>query len=369
MRRTAVKTLDSFKSYQRDKNKKVEREDGTRTRREASGIQQDVESRISHRNGDVAAVLRELIATGEANADAISICLEAAYQNAQKVEHHQDHVWDSSQSLAVPILEHVWSDPGRWMALVNQEVATVDHLCYFAVREGRQELIEQCLGIDVDTSLVPSDLLPDAPRRWRGILFRALLQAHLEHDSKGSADTALICYFDILRRKSRARAEADALGQRSDESSSNFGITTMSIRPASVLLQTQIWRYPNTSLSLYDRFTAFYASVKEWDFTPDPSNFRLAVLKINRPRQPDERLMMKSLRELFPDNEEADSVYRKLPKQQRPLVYRYLHRALEVVRLKSNRKDEIWLEEVLKTFPAWQPKHGPQRSPNRRHPT
>jgi hypothetical protein len=238
--------------------------------------------------------------------DFLHVCLDAA----RDIYHPRDlaEYRAMAPSIARPILHRLGQDR-LWASFVYDRLASLEHLCYFALLEGMEaDIVQWCL-MSVPATHLPSGWYGAEHDRWRGSLLRALLRAHVALGA-GSADAAIRCLFHVLELKDgmkRQQVGADFVRPDGDRDCS-LGGWMISLKPATLELHAALTqgRCPQTSALSFQNFAAWHRG-----FTHRTNNQRLAgaaslqldvaTLQMYHPTDPNEHEFVSLLRKILGD--------------------------------------------------------------------
>ena len=264
-----------------------------------------IQSRLHSGPGIPALLLRDLTSEGEATLDAFYLCLMAADKHLKQMPRKMRRAEIDNTPIVVVLLEYIWGRPDLWIPLVLRDHETKFVICYLAIAERLEDYIVQWLEID-DSPSYAEHLSADGVHTWRGPLLRGLVAAHLFLDSDRSADAALRCFFHALENKLKAKS---AFSRSAEHHPHPYPspLVYMSTWPATIKLSAALgsgW-YPNTYVSLYDRFVEFKRTVAI-------EKYAVAKLRLWHPRSPNADEALQFILDIYTNRPIAE-VARSLP--------------------------------------------------------
>ena len=156
------------------------------------------------------------------------------------------------EPIAAAFLQYIWAHDTLWRKLACYAHDDMLTLCHYANAEGLDDYILDWLYIED----LPGRESIAEQHGWRSYLLRRLVQARLDNDENGSANSALEVFFEVYDQKKRARADYARL-LRLRKNVQKLPISSISIFPAVIALRSALavaTISQNTEAKLYDRF-------------------------------------------------------------------------------------------------------------------
>ena len=246
-----------------------------------SPIAQEIRRRLKSNKEHPAAILRSLATREDVTPDALVLLLAELQTRLKKLSRRDRLKAILDQPIAKHALAIIWKADDLWRIIARDAHDAVFTLCCYAIAEDAEEYIIEWLQTEVPQS---TDNTRESGK-WRGVLYRGLIEGHLVMQTDFSADRAIQTFFTINEATQKAKRDWTRRVSKGENVPAPPTVT-MSTQPAAFALikGLTLGTLHNTNSEAYDKFVAFRsrALVQE----PYSRNLELAALSLAHPTRP-----------------------------------------------------------------------------------